>query len=134
MQVSRYSSGLGPLLLYKLHLEKPWCWRVVRLYELHHLSPGCYCVGGGYPGAAWLCCMRLCYGYIMVMFCLLLRLDTSARSKAVLCPPCQPGGINVSAVPRAPQVSVQPLSSCLAYPGFRGQCNSMIYVTSKTML
>ena len=60
--------------------------------------------------------------------------DTSARSKAVLCPPCQPGRINVSAVPRAPQFSVQPLSSCLAYPGFRGQCNSMIYVTSKTML
>ena len=45
----------------------------------------------------------------------------SAGSKAVLWPPCQPGE-NVSAVPLAPQVSLQPLSLCLAYPGFRKQC------------
>ena len=30
--------------------------------------------------------------------------------------------INVSQVPMAPQVFFQPLSSCLAYPGFSEQC------------
>ena len=30
--------------------------------------------------------------------------------------------INMSVVPVAPQVSLEPLSSCLAYPGFSEQC------------
>ena len=33
--------------------------------------------------------------------------------------------INVSAVPMAPQVSFQPLSSSLAYPGFKKGANSV---------
>ena len=74
--------------------------------------------------------LGLHYGYVVPA----VSVATSARNKAVLWPPCQPGRINMSAVPRAPRVSVQPLSSCLAYPGFRGQCNSMNYVNSKTML
>ena len=58
---------------------------------------------------SWLCYMRLCYGsaisYVMVMLWLLHQ-----------------SGENKFAVPMAPRVSFQPLSLCLAYPGFNKQC------------
>ena len=55
----------------------------------------------------------LCYGYVMAVS----MAAASTRSEAVSWLPCQPGE-NVSAVPLAPHVSFQPLSLCLAYPGF----------------
>lgn len=68
------------------------------------------------------------------MACLLLQLRYHAGEKTVvatasarLCYGCctSQGRINVSTVPTAPRAFFQPLSSCLAYPGFserRGQC------------
>ena len=40
----------------------------------------------------------------------------------ILCHGCCPERINMSAVPTAPRVFFQPLSSCLAFPGFSEQC------------
>ena len=61
----------------------------------------------------------LCYCHIMIMLWLLLWLLQSARRGR--CNDCHASQerINVSAVPR---VSFQPLSSHLAYTGFREKC------------
>ena len=65
------------------------------------------------------------------MACLLLQLRYHAGEKTVvatasarLCYGCctSQGRINVSTVPTAPRAFFQPLSSCLAYPGFHQQC------------
>ena len=77
----------------------------------------------GYTGAiSWVCYTRLCYGSVMVMLWLLLWLLCQSGER--LCYGCHASQekINVSAVPVAPWVSFQPLSSCLAYPGFSKQC------------
>ena len=60
-------------------------------------------------GCVWLCCY---------MLCLLLWLL------------CQPGGNNVSAVPAAPHIFFQPLSSHLAYHGFSKQYYTVRYSES----
>ena len=58
------------------------------LYELHHESPDCCCIG--YIGAAsWLCYVRLCYGYIVVVAASMAA--ASARRETVLRPLSQPG-------------------------------------------
>ena len=61
-------------------------------------------------------CLR--YGYVMVTLWLLLQLLHQPGER--LCYGCHASQerINVSAVPMAPQVSFQPLSLCLSYPGF----------------
>ena len=46
----------------------------------------------------------------------------SARIEAVLWLLCQPERIDVPAGPMTPHIFFQPLSSCLAYPGFSKQC------------
>ena len=77
--------------------------------------------------------MKSCYGYIMVMlwFCMAAATAaTSARREAVLWMPCQPKENECAAVPTAPQVFFQPLSSGLAYHGFGEQCYIVRY--SKT--
>ena len=57
-------------------------------YELHHESPDCCCIG--YIGAAsWLCYVRLCYGYIVVVAASMAA--ASARRETVLWLPHQPG-------------------------------------------
>ena len=42
--------------------------------------------------------------------------------------------VNVSAVPTAPQLFFQPLSLCLAYPGFSGQCEQQDNWSSNRMI
>ena len=65
--------------------------------------------------------LRLCYGSIMVMLWLLLWL--LCQPGEGLCYGCGASQerINIPAVPMAPQVSFQALSSYLAYPGFSEQ-------------
>ena len=60
----------------------------------------------------------LCYGYVMAV----AMAAASAGREAMLQLPRQPGEDNVSVVPMAPRVFFQPLSLCLAYPGFSKQC------------
>ena len=76
-----------------------WCNIMVMLHEfmllLHY---GCDMV------ALWLCC-GCCYS------CISQEKGCVSQER-----------INVSVVPMAPWVSFQPLSSCLAYPGFSKQC------------
>ena len=61
------------------------------------------------------------YGYIMVLLWLLLRLLCQSGER--LCYGCRASQerINMSAVPIAPGVFFQPVSSCLAYPWFSEQ-------------
>ena len=62
------------------------------------------------------------YGYVMVMLWLLLWLLHQPGKR--LCHGCcfSQERINVSALLIAPQISFQPCSFCLAYPGFSKQC------------
>ena len=113
MCIMRYSLSLG------------LC--VVCPYELHHESSGFCCFGV----TSCLCYMRLCCAYVMAilwlynicyMLWLLLLLLYQPGEK--LCYGCHASQetISMSAVPMALQVFFQPLSSCLAYPGFSEQC------------
>ena len=76
-----------------------------------------------YEAMSW-----LFYCYIMVMLWLPLWLLRQPGER--LCSGCHASQkrINKPAVPMAPQISFQPLSSCLAYPGFSeqyGQCEQL---------
>ena len=64
----------------------------------------------------------LCYGYIMITLWLLLWLPQQPGERLYYGCHASQEKINVSQVPMAPQVFFQPLSSCLAYPGFSEQC------------
>ena len=62
------------------------------------------------------------YSSVMVLLWLLLRLPSQPGER--LCCGCRASQerINVSAVPMAPHIFFQPLSSSLAYPEFSEQC------------
>ena len=64
----------------------------------------------------------LLQGSVMVMLWPLLQLLRQPGER--LCYGCQASQerIKLSSVPMAPQVFFQPLSLCLAYPGFSEQC------------
>ena len=64
----------------------------------------------------------LCYSYFMVMLQLLLWLLHQSGERLCYGAGASPERINMSAVPMPPGVSFQPLSLCLAYPGFNKQC------------
>ena len=70
----------------------------------------------GYIGAT------LCYGSVMVMLWPLLQLLHQPGER--LCYGCcaSQERINVSALPMAPRIFFQPLSSSLTYPGINEQC------------
>ena len=116
MYVTRYSLGHGLLCvvhLYELHCESPGCFYIKATLKWHH----------GY--VIWvyaIATLWLCYGCLMVMLWLLLWLLHQPGER--LCFGCcaSQERINVSALPIAPRVSFQPLSSCLAYPGFSKRC------------
>jgi len=77
----------------------------------------------GYIGAAsWLCYMRLGYGYVMVMLCLLLWLLHQLGERLYYGCCASQERRNVSVVPSAPPIFFQPLSLRLVYPGFSKQC------------
>ena len=90
----------------------------IGLYEFYRASPGCCCIGAtlewhhGY----------VTWDYVMVMLWLLLQLLHQPGER--LCYGCHASQErrNASALPMAPRVSFQLLSSRLAYPGFSKQC------------
>ena len=95
-----------------------WGLCVVHPYELHH-EPWLLLHWSSIGVVSWLCYMKLCCGNVMVMLWLPLQ-GPGER----LCYGCRASQerINVSAVPMAPWVFFQPLSSSFAYPGFSEQC------------
>lgn len=98
---------------------------------VHHLGRLCLLWLWGYTGAAsWLCYVRLCFGSVIVMLRLLLRLLRQPGKR--LCCGCHAHQerINISAVPVAPQVSFQSLSLSLAN---LDSMNSADSVNSKTV-
>ena len=60
----------------------------------------------------------LCYGYVMAV----ATAAESAGERLCYGRHASQERINLSAVPTAPRVFFQPLSSSLAYPGFSKQC------------
>ena len=77
----------------------------------------------GYIGAAsWLCYIGLCYGYVMVMLCLLLWLLHQPGERLYYGCCASQERRNVSVVPSAPPIFFQTLSLRLVYPGFSKQC------------
>ena len=83
----------------------------IELWALLLLRPGCVCC---------VCLQRRGEN----IACLQLRLLRQPRERLCcvrLCHDCCQKRINVSAVPKAPRVSLQPLSWHLAYPGFSEQ-------------
>ena len=62
------------------------------------------------------------HGYIMVMLWLLLQLLHQPGERLYYGCHANQEKINMSAAPMAPRVFFQPLSLCLAYPGFSEQC------------
>ena len=112
MCITRYS--LGCELLCALCLYECWWWcpsalsgKVLLLWLW------------GYIGAALcLCYVRLCYGSVIVMLRLLLRLLYQPEKRLCYGRPASQEKKNVSAVPMAPLIFFQPLSLSLAFPGF----------------
>ena len=89
---------------------------------VHHLGRLCLLWLWGYTGAAsWLCYVRLCFGSVIVMLRLLLRLLRQPGKRLCYGRPASLERINVSAVPMASSVFFQPLSLSLAFPGFSKQ-------------
>lgn len=94
---------------------------VACLYEFHHASPGWCSTEATLELTSWLCYMRVmlwfsygCYGYVVAA----AMAAASARER--LCYGCcSSQRINVSALLMAPQISFQPCSFCLAYPGLQ---------------
>ena len=87
------------------------------LYELHHESPGCCCIGATleqhYGDVIW--------GYFMApLFMLWLLQWLLCQPGERLCYGCHANQerIKGSVIPRAPHISIQPLSLHLAYPRF----------------
>ena len=89
------------------------------MYELHHVSPDFCCFMAVSAGSATRGANIANIAY------LLPRLPRQPGER--LCYGCRDSqdGINVSAVPAAPGVSAQPLSSGLAYPGSATRVNSV---------
>ena len=93
----------------------------VGLYELHHEGPGCSALRLHwndimvvlYEVIFW-----LCFGYVVVMLWLLLWQLHQLGER--LCYGCHANQerIKGSVIPRAPHISIQPLSLRLAYPRF----------------
>ena len=117
MRVIRYSLGHGLV-------------SGLSLYELHHESTGCCCIGATLEHILVMqseFISRLHYGYLMVILCPLLWLR---RRNTVLWLPCQPGE-NKSVC--SSYGSFQPLSSCLAYHGFRELCSCVNHETTSAV-
>ena len=100
----------------------PWlCYMrvcVVHQYELH-CKPWMLLYWSSTGVVSWLCYIKLCYGNVTVMLWLPLQLPGERLCYGFH---SSQERINVSAVPMAPRVFFQPLSSSFAYPGFNKQC------------
>lgn len=107
MCITRYRLAAGLLCtvhLHEHHRRKPWLLLLWAISEWHHV-----CVIWGYVVAP-----------LWVMLWLLLWLLSQPGEMLYYGCHASQEEINVSAVPMAPWVSFQSLSSCLAYPGFQG--------------